>query len=300
MRHIKILLLAICFSHIGFAQEDSARELSSTRKLQFEENEHAIVAEEMPKEHVYNIKYGIDVPITAVLGGTAVYMLPIIYSKKNTSVATIESLNKNDVPEIDRWTAGWHDANLDKASYYPFYAVMPLPIILLADKQIAPDKGRIGIMYLEAFSFEGILYTSAVYFGNRFRPDVYDANLPLSYRTNGNFRNSFFAGHVAVVALSTLFVSKVYNDYHPHSKVRWVLYGSSAALTLGMAYMRLYAGKHFTSDILVGMAVGTVCGLGVPMVHKNKDYKKQKWSLSPDLFNGRSGLGMGFYFTYKL
>jgi membrane-associated phospholipid phosphatase len=250
-----------------------------------------------PGGSVYHTKNAVDWPITVALGGPAIYLLTIIYSKSPTPESVILNLDKKNVPSIDRWSAGWHDANMDKASYYPFFAVMPLPLLLLTDKQIAGDKGTIGLMYLEAFAFEGILYTSSVYFFDRFRPDVYNTDLPLSYRTNGNFRNSFFAGHVAVVALSTLFISKVYDDYHPESNFKWVLYGASTAATLGMAYMRLEAGKHFTTDILVGMAVGTACGLGVPIAHKKRDYKKQKWSLTPDVFERG---GVGFTFNYKL
>jgi membrane-associated phospholipid phosphatase len=284
------LLLAILITYNTYAQDDTTNAGELERPLPI------AVSDNIPPEHMYHVNNAVDMPIVLALGGTAIYALTIIYSKKNTPESVILNLNKNDVPSYDRWTAGWHDDNLDKISYYPFYGVMPLPLILLADKQIAQDKGRIGLMYLEAFAFEGILYTGSVYFADRFRPDVYDTNLPLSYRTNGNFRNSFFAGHVAVMALTTLFISKVYDDYHPYSNVKWVLYGSSAALTLGMAYLRLAAGKHFTSDILVGMAVGTACGLGVPIIHKNRDYKKQRWSLSPDIFDR----GVGFSFNYRL
>jgi membrane-associated phospholipid phosphatase len=97
---------------------------------------------------------------------------------------------------------------------------------------------------------------------------------------------------VAVVALSTLFTSKVYDDYHPDSHFKWVLYGASAAATLGMAYLRLEAGKHFTSDIVTGMAVGTACGLLVPALHKNKDMSTRRTSFYPALLNNGAGLTM--------
>lgn len=246
--------------------------------------------------HMYHVNLATVIPIVVVLGGTSIYLMPIIYSKPATPVASIEALSVNNVPGIDRWTAGWHNSELDKISYYPFYAVMPLPLILLADRDISADKGRIGLMYLEAFAFEGITYTSSVYFFDRYRPDVYNTSLPMDYRTEGNYRNSFFAGHVAVVALSTFFTSKVWNDYHPGSPLRWVFYGGSAAATLGMSYLRLRAGKHFTTDVMVGMADGVACGLLVPIAHKNKNMSKQKWTISPTLMNGGAGLAV----TYKI
>ena len=297
MKLKSILLLAIFLTWKVSAQEDTITNNQNNG------NEAAISTfaqngNYKKTDKIYHINKAVDYPVILALGGTSIYLLTsVIYKKSATPADQVLALNKNDVPSYDRWTAGWHDANLDNISYYPFFAVMPLPLILLGNKQIAQDKGTIGVMYLEAFAFEGILYTGSVYLVDRFRPDVYDTALPLSYRTNGNYRNSFFAGHVAVVANATFFISTVYMSYHPHSNMKWILYGASTAATLGMAYLRLAAGKHFTSDIVTGIVVGVGCGMLTPALHKNRDYKNQKWSLLPNLLENGSG---GFTFTYKL
>ena len=49
----------------------------------------------------------------------------------------------------------------------------------------------------------------------------------------GGAKNSFFAGHVALVATSTFFTAKVFADYHPDSKLRHLLYGVAIASTAG-------------------------------------------------------------------
>lgn len=295
MRFVTCLLVSILlFSNSG-AQEDNIADDSA--EVSFKTIAIANKAKMQPPERMYKINNAVTLPVIGVLGGGSIYGMTIIYSKEKTPEADILALKNEDIPEIDRWNAGWRDKQLDEISYYPFYAVMPLPLVLLADKKIAKDKGRIGLMYLEAYAIEGIIYVGSVYYADRFRPDVYNADLELSYRTNGNFRNSFFAGHVAVTALSTFFIAKVYDDYHPKSGFKWVLYGAATAATAGMSYMRLKAGKHFTTDVLVGAGVGTACGLLVPMIHKNKNYQGQKWSLYPSV-NDRGG--MSFSFTYKL
>ncbi|MCW3116007.1 MAG: phosphoesterase PA-phosphatase related protein [Chitinophagaceae bacterium] len=277
------------------AQEDTASVIIDSVKIEIPDS---FVANKTRKsESIYHLKKGIDYPVVAVLGGTSIYLMMIIYSKPETPASVILNLNKNAIPPYDRWNAGWHDANLDKVSYYPFYAVMPLPLLFLADRKMKNDLGKIGVLYLESFALEGIIYSGSVYFVDRFRPDVYNTNLGLNYRTNGNFRNSFFAGHVAVVANSTFFMSSVFMAYHPHSKLKWVLYGTSAAATLGMSYMRIRAGKHFVSDVATGILVGVGCGLLTPELHKNRNDKRQRWSLNPDLSEKGGG---GFTFTYKL
>jgi hypothetical protein len=287
-----ILLAGTFFTSAAFAQDDTAGVIDRSEPEAVIDN----TVDRNQVQHMYHINPAVSVPIVAVLGGTTIYAMTIIYNKPKTPESVILNLDKENIPAFDRWNAGWHDADMDRISYYPFYAVMPLPLVLLADKSMKHDRARIGLMYLEAFAVEGIIYTSSVYFADRFRPDVYNKDLDLSYRTNGNFRNSFFAGHVAVVAASTFFISKVYDDYHPHSAFKWVLYGASTAATLGMSYMRLEAGKHFTSDVVVGITVGTACGLLVPVIHKNKSYKDQKWSLYPNIIDK----GAGFTFTHRL
>jgi membrane-associated phospholipid phosphatase len=244
---------------------------------------------------VYHMNYKVVVPIIAVGFAVTAYDFSVIYKKTATPVATILALNRNNIPVFDRWVSYNHDLNMDKISYYPFYAVMPLPLILLFDKKIRKDAGTVGLMYLEAFAFTGVVYGSSVFFVDRYRPDVYNTSLDMSYRTEGNYRNSFFAGHVAVVATSTFFIAKVFDDYHPESNWKWAVYGGAAAATIGMGYMRLEAGKHFLSDVVIGAAVGTFSGILTPALHKNK-YKKQAWSLQPSVMEK----GPGFAFTYKL
>jgi len=288
------------FLVLFFACKLNAQEVITTSK----DRDTAISEEKIPSHTVtdrqadkmYRLNYKVVVPIIAVGFAATGYSFSVIYSKKATPVDVILKLNKNNVPAFDRWATKFHDPNMDKLSYYPFYAVMPLPLILFLDKKMRKDAGSIGLVYLEAFAFTGIVYAGSVYFVDRYRPDVYNTSLPMSYRTNGNYRNSFFAGHVAVVATSTFFIARVYDDYHPHSKWKWAIYGGAAAATLGMGYMRLEAGKHFPSDILLGTLVGTTSGLLTPLLHKNHDLQKQKWTLQPDVRNN----GAGISFNYKL
>ena len=292
----------ILFMLLFFAGRLHGQELPDSEKVQdttiADDDTPSQTTKDRHADRIYRMNYYTNVPIIVVGFAATAYSFSVIYKKSPTPVTTIQNLNKNNIPSFDRWATQFHDVNMDKISYYPFYAVMPLPLILLADKKISKDAGRIGIMYLEAFAFTGVLYGASPYFVDRFRPDVYNTSLPMSYRTDGNYRNSFFAGHVAVVSTSTFFIAKVYDDYHPQSDWKWVIYGGAAAATIGMGYMRLEAGKHFPSDILIGAIVGTTSGLLTPTLHKyHEKHKAQKWSLTPDLMsNGATG----FAFTYKL
>jgi membrane-associated phospholipid phosphatase len=216
---------------------------------------------------VYKLKPSVDVPLVLAAGGWSYYALSKIYKKDSSSIEDVKMLDRNDINGFDRWAADVYHPDAEYASDKVFYGAMPLPLILLFDKQIRKDALKIALLYTEALSITGTLYTSSTYF-NRYRPAAYTDILTVEQKRSGNQRNSFFAGHVALVATSTFFTAKVYSDYHPHSKFKWVLYGVAAAATGATGYLRHRAGKHFPSDILLGTAVGALSGILVPQAHK--------------------------------
>jgi membrane-associated phospholipid phosphatase len=152
----------------------------------------------------------------------------------------------------------------------------------------------------------GIFYTGSALAWDRFRPlayvkeSNYEGDYPfqefnMNEQRNGNARNSFLGGHPSLVATSTFFIAKVYSDYHPDSKYRWVFYTGAAAATVTTAYLRHLSGRHFPSDLIVGSAVGTLSGILIPHWHKRKQFKNPNLSILP--FSGRSH---GLMVKYKL
>ena len=250
------------------------------------------------QDQVYLLKPKVDVPITVVGAAWSLYAFTKIYSKEEMPVEKVVNLNKDDINGFDRWAAGNTNEQASETSDYLFYGVMPLPIILMADKEIRKDALKIGFLYLETFAITGLLYTGSVYFTDRIRPETYNTSIPIGDRVNGNNQNSFFAGHPALVATSTFFCAKVYSDYHPESPWRWVFFGGAAAATGATVYLRHISGKHFPTDQIVGVAVGTVAGILVPHLHKNKNFTDRAWNISP-FINGTDER-LGFSFTYKL
>jgi len=244
---------------------------------------------------IYKLKPAVDIPLTAVTAGWTFYAFSKIYKKETSTPKQIQNLNINDLNGFDRWAAGRHSEKAADVSDLFFYSAMPMPLLLLLDKHIRHDAGKIGLLYLEAMSVTGLLYSSSTYFVDRYRPLSYSAELTVDQRKSGNNRNSFFAGHVALVGTSTFFVAKVFSDYHPDSKLRYAFWGAAAVATGATGYLRHRAGKHFPSDIAIGTAVGTLSGILVPQLHKTKLIKNQNITVLP--FSGRTH---GVAMLYKL
>lgn len=246
-------------------------------------------------DEVYRLKPSVDIPVTTIGAGWSLYAFTRIYSKDPSTKEQILALNKNDINGFDRWGADVYSHSAASTSDFFFYGSMPLPLVLLADKEIRKDAAKIGFLYLEAMSVTGLLYTGSVYLTDRYRPLAYNPEVSLEERMRGGSKNSFFAGHVALVATSTFFTAKVFSDYHPDSKLKYLLYGAAVVGTAGTAYLRHAGGKHFPSDILIGTAVGTLSGILVPHFHKNPLLKNQRLSITP--FTGQSH---GLAVRYKL
>ena len=173
---------------------------------------------------------------------------------------------------------------------------MSLPFLFLTCKDTRKDFFKLTFLYLEAMSITGLLYTGSVYFTDRFRPYAYSDETPITWRTRGGAKNSFYAGHVALVATSTFFMAKVFADYNPDSKIKWLIYGLAGAATSTMAYWRHRGGFHFPSDILLGITQGTLTGILVPHFHKNKIIKDPNLSLLPYSDGKAHGLTLVYKF----
>jgi membrane-associated phospholipid phosphatase len=244
---------------------------------------------------VYKLKPVVDVPLTAAGFGWSLYAFTKIYSKDRSSVETIQSLNKNDIAGINRFGVDLYSPKALDVSNGFFYASMPFPIILMLDKHIRHDAGKVTVLWAESMAVTGLLYTGSVYFHDKFRPYAYNPDVPMDRRTRGGAKNSFFAGHVALVGTSTFFTAKVFADYHPDSKIKWVFYSLAGLATATTAYLRVRAGEHFLTDVSIGAAVGTLSGLLVPQFHKVKNVDS-RIGVTP-LFDGRQ---KGMLLTYKL
>ncbi|MCD6064560.1 MAG: hypothetical protein K0R82_2471 [Flavipsychrobacter sp.] len=243
---------------------------------------------------IYKINKKVDIPVTAVGAAWSLYAFTKIYNKDQTPLAEVQALDKNDINSFDRWAAGNYNEAADNSSDLLFYGSMPLPLALLADREIRQDAAKVGFLYLEAMAITGLLYTGSTYFTNRFRPEAYSDNIPDQDKTNGGMRNSFFAGHVALVGTATFFTAKVYSDYHPGSTLSYVLYGGAAAATATTIYLRHIAGKHFPSDLIIGTAVGVASGILVPHFHKNKVTGNEALRLSPFIGDKTYGLTLNY------
>src|SRR5438477_7984526 len=79
------------------------------------------------KRPIYKLRPGADIPTFAIGAGWSGYAFTKIYSKTPSTEEEILSLNKNDINAFDRWAVRPYSKSIDRISYYPFFASIPLP-----------------------------------------------------------------------------------------------------------------------------------------------------------------------------
>lgn len=296
MKRVTCIILISCFSSVNLNAQvtDTSIVVVTTTDTPV-----AIIKTEITKSDkkntVYKIKPWVDIPVTVAFAGYTVYSMGIIYSRDKVPEAEILALNRNDVNSFDRPVTYNYSEKSNSNSDIFFYGSMPLPLVLLLDKNIRKDAGRVGLLFFEAMGTTGVLYTTSAMIANRYRPYAYNPEAPIGVRTSGNIKNSFFAGHPALVATATFFTAKVFSDYHPNMKNKWILYTIAGAAATATGVYRMQGGYHFRSDVIVGVTIGSLVGVLIPHLHKNKTFATAKLRLLPNFGNGSSG----FTLLYK-
>lgn len=285
----------------AYSQQDTTRRVSDTTMVNRQLTNTVVVHSEQPVKQervgpVYKMKVLPDLPLIAVGTAFSLYGFSQIYNKDKSSEASVLALRQSDISAFDRGALDNYSEKADAASDVLFYGSIPTPLILMAlDKKIRKDAGKIALLYWETLAMTGIYYTGTPIIVDRYRPLAYNPNVPMSDRTSGNARNSFIGGHPALVGTCTFFMAKIYSDYHPESRAKWVFYTIATGATTATAVLRYKAGKHFPSDLIAGSVLGPLTGILVPHFHKNKLFRDKNLTIVP--FTGESH---GLALVYKL
>ncbi|OGX91775.1 phosphatase PAP2 family protein [Hymenobacter coccineus] len=224
------------------------------------------VAQQAPSP--YHTRFVVDAPITLGLGAVSGFGLYRVQQKTGLTEAELAALSKDDVPRIDRFSAGYYSDRAQTTSDFLCYGSLLVAPGLLALNPAARGRyGQVVALYLETMLATDAIFTTSVGNVARNRPYLYGPEGG-GDRTGKIATNSFFSGHTAHAATATFFAAKVFHDFNPGSRAQPYVWGAAAAVPVAVAYFRIEAGKHFLTDNLLGYAVGATMGVVVPQLHK--------------------------------
>jgi membrane-associated phospholipid phosphatase len=205
----------------------------------------------------------------------------------------INQLSRDDVNAFDRPATYNYSKTANTAGDIAVWTCLSLPATLFFSEPIRDDAGTIALMYAETMLLSNGI--SQIFKGTvqRIRPFVYHPDAPLEEKTEPDARKSFYSSHAANAFASTVFFATVFGDYFPSSKWKPYVWGGSLLAAATTGYLRIEAGKHFPTDVLVGAGVGAAAGLLIPRWHRRSD---QDLNVAPNYRFGQVQIKMLYVF----
>lgn len=242
-----------------------------------------------------DVRLAADVPITAV----AVLGFAIPELLKNELTPAQCRLCDAQVDGVDAFFhdhltgALWDRKTSDTISNVWVYALLPLSALGAAYTATGPYASdgagwRAAMIVVEATAVQGAIVQAFKFSAARERPfaryghgdasSTYDAS-------SADSRISLPSGHTGFTA--ALGFSVAMTASLEESKAAPVLWGAAAAATVATGSLRMMAEKHYFTDVLTGAAIGTACGIGIPLLHRRGSALAVSASQGPTLaFSG--------------
>lgn len=221
---------------------------------------------------VYRINPAIDYTVLSVaaLGAT----VPLFFESQLIHQKC--PCDPNDVNSFDRPVIGNHDETAGTISQFVVVFSLVTPVVLdSADQGFNKNLAEDFLVYIEALSINTAVSHIARYGVQRARPVAYEANPP---ETRAGEFLSFYSGHSASVFAGLSAASMTYGYRYGHKVWPWLV---TAGVGIGESVLRVAAGRHFYTDVIVGDIMGIAVGTLVPYLHRR--YRDSSLTLVPTM-----------------
>lgn len=216
----------------------------------------------------YELSNGVDFPL---LGAGVLTTGVSIYLDRRVEPLLEEEIGVLEIDKLfgfDRYSTRYYSHRAHQLSNATALTSIAFPFALLLDKDNRVHSKELLLITLEGAVINAGLINFTKALVRRPRPFVYNGSAPLELKMRQEARYSFFSGHTAVSSYFTFAGAQMYSDIYPDSRHKTVVWTSAAVLPLLTGFGRMRAGKHFTSDVLVGYGVGAVLGILIPRLHR--------------------------------
>lgn len=166
------------------------------------------------------------------------------------------------------------EEGLDKAGTVLACGALLMPgISALAGGGGVETWATYGIMYTQAFLLTSGTKNLLKAGVSRWRPYTYDDGFRAARAEdegNDDYYNSFPSGHTAYAFLGASFLSTTFRREFPDSHWKTPLTAAAYGLAGTVGVLRVLSGEHFLSDVAAGAAIGSLWGVVVPYIHRNR------------------------------
>lgn len=211
-----------------------------------------------------SFSFVLDLPLLVFSSGAGVWGAYLLSSKDIPETIP----EKSDLYMWDRPFAGTYSKKMDLASDVLNTGLI-VPILLTGsafynDEINGSEFAGALTMYVEALALQSginLLVRSSQIWP---RPYVYGSE---KKTMKGEAYGSFYSGHVSAMFTSAVFSTYFFDSVYPNSAYFWPVAIGSFSMASLMAVLRIGAGKHYPTDVVVGALAGTAISLSVIEIH---------------------------------
>jgi membrane-associated phospholipid phosphatase len=161
-------------------------------------------------------------------------------------------------------------SSADKLSDGLVTLTMAAPVLLQVPRGLNEDTARRLLLYSQAVSASLLLNNLAKYLVQRPRPYNYhpDQRVRDYAEARGDYSYlSFYSGHASTAFAAAVAGSYLFSLGPGDTKTKAAVWLFQMTLATATSGLRVRAGKHFYSDVAIGVVAGSATGLLVPALH---------------------------------
>ncbi len=233
------------------------------------------------RESQYRLDLSTDITTTAMALFTSGFG-SYLYSQMEYPDAIMD---QDKLLPWDRKFAGRYSGTADFMSDVgSVLAVTPFVIggaALYSDQSSLKEFGTFSLMLVQAALFQNGINLAFRSLELWPRPYMYaqeGKGLKQAGKAKPEAYGSFFSGHTSAAFTVAVFTSEWFSETHPNSSATRVVRALAFSLASLEGVLRIAAGKHYPSDVIVGALVGTGVSYGVLSLHKRQDEKITLWA----------------------
>ena len=242
-----------------------------------------------PVSH-YEVSWHKDMPVTFFSAFTSVFG-----NYRYSQMDKPESGDYRQVSELfpwDRPVAGRYDGSADKASDWA--AVLGIAPLALAGATwglgdaSGADFAAYTLMFAQALALQNgvnLMVRSLEFWP---RPYVYAKDgygtgnqeaVEKAEKAEEEAYGSFFSGHASAAFTVAVFTGEWFGEVYPNSPYQGVVWAGALSAAGLVGVLRIAAGKHYPTDVVVGALVGSGISLAVIKIHKKRNNRFSLWAL---------------------
>lgn len=275
----RVILAVLCASSLAFSR-------SVVDSLEKNVAENPLPMELAPSH--FDVSIRLDVPLVLGIALTSALGVYQYYGMERISAENMKP--SSELLMWDRPFAGRYSEWATNVSHYS--AVLAVAPFVFAGYSwykgdvVSRDFWSFSLMLVEAFALQNALNQIVRSSQLWPRPYIYSKHgkgETKAKEARGEAYGSFYSGHASAAWTVAVFMGEWFSEVYPNSRYKTLVWASSFSAAALVGALRVVAGKHYPTDVVVGSLVGAGVSLGIIKIHELCKNKISFWAVPGSL-----------------